>query len=112
MQKLLFILMQSANDLCDSIPLSQKQFLILLYREIEENIIKRVKISSPKGIHNIDQIWYHFKFGWVISCEAGRAYLGKIDLPQADIQIGIHSYFSSKADIRGTRKLFMVRLHP
>ena len=97
------------KDLCEwvlvEMSLREKMLLLNIYETYENQIINKVKVVFDGKGYNVTKCYYHDKFGWVAVAESGKAYLGKLDLFEADVEIGARSYFSSYAQIRGTAKL-------
>lgn len=73
-----------------------------VYQSVHSNIVNNVTMRY--GGINFDTILvdFHEQFGWVVTSEIGKAYLGKIILTKSlPVSIGLMSYFSGCSRVRG-----------
>lgn len=90
--------------LAEVIP-TEYNLLSKTYHLIRESILKNVIMTFENDEAIIEQATYHSRYGWVVSLQEKYAYLGKINILQAHVRIGVHSYFSGQSDIRGSGTL-------
>ena len=77
-----------------------------LHKELGANINKQVTIINNSTSYSIEKVYYHNRFGWVVSSKVGRAYLGKLSsFLSMKVEIGIMSYFSGSLNLLGQHPL-------
>lgn len=84
----------------------QKKTFLQLYENIVENINETITFVHGRKNYEIEEVFFHPKFGWTIKTECGKAYLGKINKSlESQIEIGLMSYISGISRIYGNGKL-------
>lgn len=93
------------KELFSSIPIATQKLFMKVYLEMESKLLINTSLNIDYGSCNIEKVYYHHKFGWVVTNKSNHAYLGKLDRLDAEIDIGINSYISGKGNIRGNGRL-------
>ncbi len=73
-----------------------------LHDVILNNLYETVSFVHAKKKCDIENIFYHKKYGWTLVAKAGKAFLGKLQkTKESKIEIGLMSYISGSSNIFG-----------
>lgn len=78
-----------------------------LFEKIEGNLLEQVTIAvNNDELEACTEVSFHEKFGWTVSGQTRKAYLGKINKSiRVKITIGCSSYFSGTSSLQGKGQL-------
>ena len=93
----------------------QTEYFYDLYNSMKETLFRNIKISSGLNDYKPDKLFYHRRFGWILSNNSSssitnelKIFLGKINiLENTKIRIGKRTYISGHSSIRGGGNLII-----
>jgi acetyltransferase-like isoleucine patch superfamily enzyme len=72
------------------------------YDYVENYLFNNVKLSLEGELHLLDKVDFHPKYGWVVSYNGNKAFLGKASIyEKLKVIIGHRSYISGNCNLRG-----------
>lgn len=73
-----------------------------LYKKVTQYYLSRVSFSAFNEVRSIAAVSFDSRFGWVLSADNCKAYLGKVEVPDdLPIEIGRQTYLSGHSLLRG-----------